>query len=407
MLDPQRRRSLSILFVTALLFWSSLASLLPTLPLYVQYVGGTKQQIGLVMGAFAIGLLFSRRWLGSQADTKGRKRVVLIGAVVAMLAPLCYLFVKSIPLLLVTRAFHGISIAAFTTGYSALVTDISPPNRRGELIGLMSLANPLGMAFGPALGGYMQAWAGYTPLFIISSCLGFLSLIFTTQVWEPGYGDGDKSETGEVNQAEPYWQLLWTPRIRIPTIVLLLVGLVFGTLSTFIPLFIKETGVDLNVGLFYTTAAIASFLIRFTVGRASDRYGRGLFITGGLLCYAISMCILSMAHHSSAFLLGAFLEGCGAGTVFPMIITLISDRATAQERGRLFSLCIGGFDLGMAIAGPTLGFIAELVGYRNMFILGTGLASLATLIFVTFSSKDIPHSLRFALGQGKDIYAIK
>ncbi len=407
MLDPQRRGSLSILFVSALLFWSSLASLLPTLPLYVQYVGGTKQQIGLVMGSFAIGLLFSRRWLGSQADTKGRKRVVLIGTLVAMLAPLCYLFVKSVPLLLVIRAFHGISIAAFTTGYSALVTDISPANRRGELIGLMSLANPLGMAFGPALGGYVQAWAGYTPLFIISSCLGFLSLISTTQVWEPGYGDGDKSETGEVYQAQPYWQLLWTPRIRIPTIVLLLVGLVFGTLSTFIPLFIKETGVDLNVGLFYTTAAIASFLIRFPVGRASDRYGRGLFITGGLLCYAISMCILSMAHHSSVFLLGAFLEGCGGGTVFPMIITLISDHATAQERGRLFSLCIGGFDLGMAIAGPTLGFIAELVGYRNMFILGTGLGSLATLIFVTFSSKDIPHSLRFALGQGEDIYAIK
>ncbi|MEY3867495.1 MAG: hypothetical protein RLZZ338_1386 [Cyanobacteriota bacterium] len=407
MLDPQRRGSLSILFVSALLFWSSLASLLPTLPLYVQYVGGTKQQIGLVMGAFAIGLLFSRRWLGSQADTKGRKRVVLIGTLVAVLAPLCYLFVKSIPLLLVIRAFHGISIAAFTTGYSALVTDISPPNRRGELIGLMSLGNPLGMALGPALGGYVQAWAGYTPLFIISSCLGFLSLICTTQVWEPGYGDGDTSEIGEVNQAQPYWQLLWTPRIRIPTIVLLLIGLVFGTLSTFIPLYIKETGVDLNVGLFYTTAAIASFLIRFPVGRASDRYGRGLFITGGLLSYAISMCILSMAHDSSVFLLGAFLEGCGGGTVIPMTITLISDRANPQERGRLFSLCIGGFDLGMAIAGPTLGFIAELVGYRNMFILGTGLGSLATLIFITFSSKDIPHSLRFALGQGKDVYAIK
>ncbi|WP_354000906.1 hypothetical protein [Gloeocapsopsis sp. IPPAS B-1203] len=56
-LDPQPRRNLQILFIAGLLFWSSLASLLPTLPLYINDLGGTPQQIGVVMGSFAIGLL--------------------------------------------------------------------------------------------------------------------------------------------------------------------------------------------------------------------------------------------------------------------------------------------------------------------------------------------------------------
>jgi len=43
-----------------------------------------------------------------------------------------------------------------------------------------------------------------------------------------------------------------SPRIQIPALVLLLVGLAFGALSTFAPLFIKSVGVDLNVGLFYS-----------------------------------------------------------------------------------------------------------------------------------------------------------
>ena len=155
-LEPHLRRSLLTLFAAGLLFWSSIAALLPTLPLYIQFVGGNSQQIGIVMGSFAIGLLLFRPMLGRMADDRSRKLVLLIGVAVVAIAPLGYLFITSIPLLMVLRAFHGISVAAFTTGFSALVADLSPPNQRGELIGYMSLVNPIGVAIGPALGGFIQ-----------------------------------------------------------------------------------------------------------------------------------------------------------------------------------------------------------------------------------------------------------
>jgi len=406
-LEPQPRRNLLTLFTTGLLFWSSLASLLPTLPLYVQSVGGTKQQIGFVMGAFAIGLLLSRQQLGKMADSRGRKQVLLLGTLVAATAPLCYLLAKSIPLLLLIRAVHGISIAAFTTAYSALVTDLSPPGKRGELIGYMSLTTPIGMAFGPAMGGFLQAWVGYTPLFLMSASFATMAVICTFQITEPSWGDLAKPNLlSEEKSQKNYWQMLWNPRVRIPALVLLLVGLVFGTLSTFMPLFVQETQANFNPGLFYSTAAIASFSMRLVTGRASDKYGRGLFISGGLICYFFSMFLLYSANNSSAFLIAALVEGCAGGTVLPMMVTLMSDRCQPQERGRLFSLCIGGFDLGIAIAGPSLGFVAEQVGYRNMFGFAAGLACLALVIFVTQCSKDLSHSVRFAMGRGKDVYAL-
>jgi MFS family permease len=406
-IEPQRRRSLLTLFTTGLLFWSSLASLLPTLPLYVQYVGGTKQQIGFVMGAFAIGLLLSRPQLGKMADTNGRKQVLLLGVLVAAIAPLGYLCAKSITLLLFIRAFHGISIAAFTTAYSALVTDLSPEGKRGELIGYMSLVSPIGMAFGPAMGGFLQAWVGYTPLFAMSATLAAMAVFFTVQVTEPHFAELAKTELlSQDKKSKNYWQMLWNPRVRIPALVLLQIGLVFGTLSTFMPLFVQETKVDFNAGLFYSTAAIASFTMRLATGRASDKYGRGLFISGGLIFYAASMLLLYTANSPSAFLIAALLEGVAGGTVLPMMVTLMSDRCEPQERGRLFSLCIGGFDLGIALAGPILGFVAEQVGYRNMFGLAGGLAGLALVIFITQSSKNLSHSLKFAIGQGKDVYAL-
>jgi len=384
-----------------------MASLLPTLPLYVQSVGGTKQQIGFVMGAFAIGLLLSRPQLGKIADSRGRKQVLLLGASVAAIAPLGYLLAQSIPLLLLIRAFHGISIAAFTTAYSALVTDLSPPGKRGELIGYMSLVSPIGLALGPAIGGFVQAWVGYTPLFAMSAAFAATAVFFTCKIAEPNFADLTKSDAlSEDKNSQKYWQMLWNRRVRIPALVLLLVGLIFGTLSTFMPLFIQETKANLNPGLFYSTAAIASFGMRVVTGRASDKYGRGLFISGGLICYALSMLLLYFANNSGAFLISALVEGCAGGTVMPMIVTLMSDRCEPHERGRLFSICIGGFDLGIAIAGPTLGFVAERVGYRNMFGLAAGLAGLALLIFITQSSKGLSNSMKFAIGRGKDVYAL-
>ena len=70
---------------------------------------------------------------------------------------------------------------------------------------------------------------------------------------------------------------------------MLLIGMVIGTLQTFAPLFIKSMKIDLNPGLFYTAAAMASFSVRLFIGRASDRYGRGLFITISLMAFTLAM----------------------------------------------------------------------------------------------------------------------
>ncbi|WP_341524804.1 MFS transporter [Nostoc sp. UHCC 0302] len=400
--DAHLRRNLLILFTAGLLFWSSLSSFLPTLPLYIEDVGATKQQIGIVMGSFAIGLLLFRPMLGRLADERGRKIVLLIGTIVAAIAPFGYIIFTSIPLLILVRIFHGISIAAFTTGYSALIADLAPAETRGEIFSYMSLTAPIGLAIGPAVGGYLQSTTGYSFLFLLSAEIAFLAFLGILQVTNPPIHTKLSDE-----KSSNFWQILSSPRVRVPAVVMLLVGLSVGTMHTFVSLFIKSTGVDLNAGLFFTAAAISSFAIRVFAGRASDRLGRGLFITIGIVCYTLSSLFLWQANSKTAFLLAAILEGCGGGTLISMITTMMADRSFPQERGRIFALCIAGFDLGIAIAAPILGSIAEQVGYNNMFGYGAALTFLALIIFLTQSSKDLGNSLRFALGRAPDAYALE
>ena len=403
-LEPQLRRSLLALFVAGLLFWASICSLLPTLPLYVQEVAGTKQQIGMVMGSFAIGLLLCRPILGKLADDRSRKLVLLIGVAVVAIAPLGYLVVKSIPLLIMLRAFHGISIAAFTTGFTALVADLSPPKQRGELIGYMGLAYPIGSAIGPAIGGFVQAEYGYPPLFMMSFALGMVGWFCAYQL--PEITHETEHRPAPSQEKTSFWRLLATDRLRIPFVVMFMIGWVFGVIFTFVPLFIQENNIDLNAGLFFTAGAIVSFSVRILIGGASDRYGRGLFITGSLACYMISMVMLYFAHSSTELLLAASIQGVGGGVFLPTMLALMTDRSHPKERGQAFSLCFGGLDLGIALAGPVLGYVADLQEVRFLFAIAVGLAVTALVSFLTLSSKDLPHSLKFAFGRTKDIYAL-
>jgi MFS family permease len=258
------------------------------------------------------------------------------------------------------------------------------------------------MATGPALGGYLQSQYGYLPLFLFATTSALISLSCVSQVFCPVVAKKSYTAGEDVS----LWRILLSPRIRIPTLVMFLVGLAFGTLSTFVPLFIKSLQIDLNAGLFYSTAAITSFSSRLVMGRVSDRIGRGLFVTIGIVCYSVSMFLLWQASSKASFLLAALIEGVGGGMMIPSIVTMMADRSQPQERGRVFALCVGGFDVGIAIAGPILGSVAEKMGYRSMFGFASFLTFIAIFIFMTQSSKNIRNSFNFALGKGKDVYAI-
>lgn len=420
--SPAVRANLAVLFAAGLCFWSGLAGLLPTLPLFIETLGGSGQQIGIVMASFAIGLLVARPTLARLADTKGRKLVMIIGLIAVALAPFGYLLVQMLPhlqvpvslagqtftvdgsilALIAIRAFHGLSIAAFVVAYSALVVDLAPPANRGELIGYMTLVNPIGLALGPALGGFLYEASGFRVAFLVMGILGFLGLILVLRLEEPQRPNVDRSNTN----ATAFWSQLWSGRVRTPAMILLLVGLAFGTLSTFVPLYVREAGLALNVGLIYTASAVASFTSRIVVGRASDRYGRGRFITASLLIYSLAMGMFWLADSAPLFLLAGVIQGFGAGTLIPMIAALMGDRSSPADRGRTFGLAMVGFDVGIALAGPIFGTIADALSYRGIFGLAGVMTFTGLLIFITASSKDLPHSLRFALGQGRDIYAV-
>ncbi|MFM6023945.1 MAG: MFS transporter, partial [Dolichospermum sp.] len=103
---------------------------------------------------------------------------------------------------------------------------------------------------------------------------------------------------------------------------------------------------NLNPGLFFSVAAISSFICRLFIGKAADQYGRGLFVTMSLIAYTLSIICVWQANSTFMFLLGALMEGAASGILIPMISVLITDRTLPHERGRILSISFMGFDVG-------------------------------------------------------------
>jgi MFS family permease len=400
-LDRQTQINLGISFGIGWLFWTCMACQLPVIPLYADSLGASADQVGWVMGAFAVGLLLFRSRLGRQSDQLGRVQVMRVGLLVATIIPLYYALFPAIPLLFVFRAVHGISIAAFATSFNAFVADLAPLKHRGELVGYMSLVNPLGVGLGPILGDWLRTEWHFATVFCGASLLGALGFALTWLLRE--------RRTNLGADALPKYQL-WRswghPRVRTPALVLLLIGLSFGSLSTFMPLFLRQEQIPINSGWFYLSAAIAGVLVRLPLANWSDRWGRGMFVSIGICGYASSMWLMYNAQSPLAVLISGALEGTGAGFVIPSIITIVADRTTKLERGYIIGLVWSGFDVGIALAGPVVGGLVKQLGLQTAFAVATGLSLLALLVFLTQSSGNVGRSWRFATGRGQDVFAL-
>ncbi|NJK36172.1 MAG: MFS transporter [Oscillatoriales cyanobacterium SM2_2_1] len=385
-----------------MLFWTSLSTQLPVIPLYVQSLGGDTQAVGVVMGAFAIGLLLCRSLLGRLSDQRGRRLVLQIGLVVGLVMPLYYAQVAEVPLLLLGRAVHGISVAAFATGYGALVADLAPLERRASIIGYMSMVNPMGLAVGSTLGGWMEQVLGFSNVFRGAAVLAMLGLLLTLRL------PVSRPEWGSRPAGSPsFFEVLWQQRVRTLALVLFMIGMIFGNLSAFLPLAVKNSRLDFNPGLFYLMAAIAGVVMRLATAKLGDRFGRGLFVSAGLCFYVASMVVLFYARTVPEFLIAGSLEGMGAGIALPAIMALIADRSCRNERGQMFGLSWMGFDLGLAVAAPTMGGLIRWIGLAHGFLLMAGLGLAGLILFCTQSNADWRRSLQFAAGRGKDIYALE
>lgn len=164
-------------FITVVLDMLALGVAVPVIPkLILQFEQGDMASAAAYSGVFgfifmAMQFIFSPL-IGSLSDSFGRRPVILLSNLGLGLDYLFMALAPTLPWLFVGRLFSGITAASFSAA-SAYISDITAPEKRAGLFGMLGAAFGIGFVIGPALGG----WLGDIDLRLPFFAAGGLSLL--------------------------------------------------------------------------------------------------------------------------------------------------------------------------------------------------------------------------------------
>ncbi|WP_035072075.1 MFS transporter [Anditalea andensis] len=362
-----------LLCVSSFLFFASFNMIVPELPSYLTSLGGEDYK-GLIISLFTLTAGFSRPFSGKLADKIGRIPVMVFGASVCCLVSLLYPVMTSVAGFLFLRFVHGFSTGFTPTGTSAYVADIVPFNRRGEAMGIQSLFGSLGMAAGPALGGYLASIYPINILFYVSGVVAILSILILLRLKETV----NPTEKFNLSHIKLNRQEIIEKRVLSPSIVLFFTVFSFGIILTIIPDYSEYLGIR-NKGLFFAVFTLASLAIRIIAGRTSDKYGRIPVMKVASFCMIVAMTVIAYADGMTMLMIGGVLFGCSVGMNNPTVTAWTIDLSLEAFRGRALATMYIALEAGIGLGALISGWIFanQASNFKSVFLLGAISAMIA------------------------------
>jgi MFS family permease len=338
--------------------------LVTNLPLYLKAAGWQPARLGSVLGAYFLASMAVRPFVGREADRRGRKAVLIVGALLLLLPCAGYLLSTSTAAILALRIVQGIGWAMATTATAAMASVIVPQERIGTGMGIFGIVNGLGFTFGPALGSWLLTTGGGPALFSAAAGLAAAVLLCGLLVVEPASRAGAAIRWADAGAL--------VRSIARPLVVTIAVSFGYGGAQTFLPVYAREAGVA-NPGIFFTVFSILSFASRPGMGRLSDFWGRRP--TACLLMLVIASTFLLLAYSAArGFLVAAgVLYGIGHGAIYTVLMALLADVVRPQDRGLAYGVFGTAIDLGISAGNFALGSLVSAVGYRGGFLIAAAL----------------------------------
>ncbi|WP_342678659.1 MFS transporter [Methanofollis sp. UBA420] len=370
---------------------------------------------------------------GKIADRGLMKMIFISGFIIFTLASAACGLSPALPILLASRIVQGIGAAMIAAVAPLLCVRYLPPRMLGIALGVLTAANSIGFAAGPAIGGILTHYLSWHWIFLINIPIGIIGILFASRVIPTDHPIEDKTpfdfagvatlfgavvsgifvleEVAALGITDPlilvcatlcvlFASLFIIRELKTPTPLINI--RVFGTwqftsvLTAFLLINVVYMGV-LYLLPFYLTAEMEfsmatsgmyllippaiTALLGITFGRLSDRYGRRGFVVAACLVIIVFNCIFATYVPEAGvvpLLFALVLMGAAFGIAGGPASSKIIECAPEGEEGTGSSLMITTVYLG-GVLGTAL--------YATIFTFITasdGLVSFTDLDSATF-----------------------
>jgi MFS transporter, DHA1 family, tetracycline resistance protein len=349
-----RQGAFNFILVTIIIDVLSFGVIIPVLPLLIKEFANNDTaeatRVSMVFGiAWAVLQFFASPILGCLSDKYGRRPIILfsnfgnfVDLIMMALAPtLAWLFLG--------RLLSGITAASFSTA-QAYVTDVTPPEKRTHVFGLMGATWGIGFVLGPIIGGLIGELGPRAP-FWVAGLMALANFIYGVFVLPESLALENRKEFS-LARANPFGVFKF---LRTHNGLLMLASIYFlSNLSHYVynSIYVyyvnyrygwTSTMVGISLGIVGISGAIVQgILVKRIAGKIGER--RALLL--GLLIGAIGMSLYAIASAGWHFLaIIPFMAFWGLAG--PTLQQLATAKVEANTQGELQ----GAFAGLMSVAG--------------------------------------------------------
>ena len=291
---------------------------------------------------------------GPVADKLGRKWVMVIS-----LAGngLCYILMSAattLPQFALLMGLRGAFIPLYRVGSDAMMADMVPPEKRVDGYSVLRMSNNLGVALGPAIGGFVTSESYTLAFYIAAFGLMTYSLLMAFKAHETLQKDVNVNVVkerfggyGMIFRDKPFisFNLVFSLTMITASMVWVLLA-VYGK---------QNYGISERMyGFIPTTNALMVVGIQIFVTRITKRHSPLLMVALGAVFYSAASLMIALGGSFWAFWLAMVVMTIGELIMMPTATTYSANLAPPDKRGRYMS--IHGMTSGLANGiGPLLG----------------------------------------------------
>ena len=329
--------------------------------------------IGVVAATALIAGVLATPWLGSALDRGRRAPFMTGGALVNAISGAAFAFVHSVSWpIFALRAVHGVSYALVFNATVTLATDLAPPKKLGQAIGLCGAAGMVANAIAPALAEWIADHRGWGLVFWLAGGAALLASLLALFIREPRDAELRHAAHAAMTQhvavapAENALVLIRDSGRWGAFICGAANGAAFGVMFTFTQPFALSLGAS-QVSSFFVGYTLCALAVRLFLGTLADTWGRQRVACAALLLYGLVAALASLLRPNLLFAIGAGL-GLAHGLLYPALNALAIEGVSRARRGAVMSYFFGCFNAGFALWVTGLGLVAKSQGYPLVFL---------------------------------------
>lgn len=335
---------------------------------------------GVIVGSFGLARLAVDLPAGFLASHTDPRQLTVVAIVLLIGASLLGLGAPTVEVLIAARIGSGIGVAILATVILAALSASATPVDRGKVMSLYPMANNVGIAFYPLLGGAIGVLLGWRATFAVTAALAVAAAVVLVPVLVRT--DLTRKRSAPTDVADP--RVLHGRRKALALAVTnggVVANMIHrhGIRNTILPLYAASVlGLGgLSIATAIAAMAISGFIVMAPGGMLGDRVGRRRVISVGLAAVAIGDLAFLLTGDFWTFLAIAALIGCGdffssSQTALLSEIVPPSQRTWAMSGYRFSS------DLGALIGPILLAVVMDTVGVQAAIVTAAAILFLAS-----------------------------